>query len=74
MSGALPCPFCGGNSISVNEGSTFRWRYAECNECGARAGEVRHNTLSDDQDQATTESTRRAIEEWNTRTNQKESE
>jgi Lar family restriction alleviation protein len=63
----LPCPFCGHVGISVCEGSTFRWRYAMCDNCGAQAGEVRHNTLADDQAAATKESHAEAIKEWNTR-------
>jgi Lar family restriction alleviation protein len=62
-----PCPFCGHVGISVCEGSTFRWRYAMCDNCGAQAGEVRHNTLADDQAAATKESHAEAIKEWNTR-------
>jgi hypothetical protein len=42
-----PCPFCGGTSVSTREGSTFRWWLAECNECGATAGEVRCKTSGD---------------------------
>jgi len=38
-------PFCGGTKISTHEGSTFRWLYASCDECGAQAGEVRVQTL-----------------------------
>lgn len=62
-----PCPFCGGTTIEVREGSTFRWRYATCLECGAQAGEVRHNTLAEDQNQARLDSIARAIDEWNIR-------
>ena len=40
----LPCPFCGSTNVSVQEGSTFRWVFAVCVECDARAGEVRRNT------------------------------
>jgi len=64
----LPCPFCGGQSVSVKEGSTFRWLYATCNECGAQAGEVRINTLSGNRGQAMREATQDAIAEWNKRT------
>ena len=59
-----PCPFCGGKDIYVVEGSTFRWRVAECSDCGARSGETRAQTIGtldrvgDDN---------RAIEEWNIR-------
>ena len=40
----LPCPFCGEKSITIHEGSTFRWLVAECNGCGATCGEVRIQT------------------------------
>ncbi len=37
-----PCPFCGGTSgLSFTDGSTYRWGYAYCSDCGASAGEVR---------------------------------
>jgi len=36
-----PCPFCGTTYIHVVDGSGYRWRVAECTNCGARAGEVR---------------------------------
>lgn len=42
----LPCPFCGGTEITTREGSTFRWRLAECEECGATSGEVRRQTIA----------------------------
>lgn len=42
---ALPCPFCGGREITVEPGSTFRWRVAECGNCGARCGETRVQTM-----------------------------
>ena len=45
LPGALPCPFCGGTKIASYHGSSFRWRYASCNECGAQAGERRIDTL-----------------------------
>jgi Lar family restriction alleviation protein len=37
----LPCPFCGGERVSIREGSTYRWAFAECDECGASAGDIR---------------------------------
>lgn len=43
----LPCPFCGGTKIETQEGSTFRWWYASCGECGAQAGEIRRQTLGE---------------------------
>ena len=33
-----PCPFCGESNVSVIDGSTFRWRLAQCNCCGASTG------------------------------------
>ena len=42
---AKPCPFCGEKSITIREGSTFRWMLAECNGCGATCGEVRVQTI-----------------------------
>lgn len=61
----LPCPFCGSNSHSPVEGSTFRWAQIECNECGARSGETRrsgpHNELTDSDVAG-------AYMEWDTRT------
>ena len=63
----LPCPFCGDNKPTVFEGSTFRWRVAVCNNCGAYAPEVRHDTLAEDQKQAGIESDAAAITAWNTR-------
>jgi Lar family restriction alleviation protein len=41
----LPCPFCGSTAVATQEGSTFRWRFAYCMECGAQAGEIRVQTL-----------------------------
>jgi len=62
----LPCPFCGCTTITVTEGSTFRWAQGECDNCGASCGEVRVNTL-----QARNEDEIRGavIEEWNKRYN-----
>lgn len=64
----LPCPFCGSNRVSANEGSTFRWVYAGCDECGAQAGEVRKQTLGtgtrEEWDAAAKDV---AIQEWNRR-------
>lgn len=42
-----PCPFCGGIGVTVHEGSTFRWRVAECNYCGAQCGEIRVQTMGE---------------------------
>ena len=67
VTSVLPCPFCGDNKPTVFEGSTFRWRVAVCNNCGAYAPEVRHDTLAEDQKQAGIESDAAAITAWNTR-------
>jgi Lar family restriction alleviation protein len=68
MTDLLPCPFCGATSVSVREGSTFRWRYASCDECGAQAGEVRRQTLGEGtKEEWEAEATRSALAEWNRR-------
>lgn len=66
---ALPCPFCGSVNVTVVEGSTFRWRVAGCNDCGAQAGEVRIQTLGEGE-KADWEASAHtaAIQEWNQRT------
>lgn len=63
----LPCPWCGAplSKATVIEGSTFRWRVVQ--GCCADGPEVRHDTMADDQAAAEADSTRRAIEAWNTR-------
>ena len=66
----LPCPFCGGENVAVHDGSTFRWVYAGCEECGAQAGEVRVQTLGEGAKADWIEAAKRdAIEEWKRRTN-----
>ena len=62
-----PCPWCGEKltGVSVSEGSTFRWRKVD--GCCTDGPEVRHDTMADDQAAAEIDSTRRAIEAWNTR-------
>jgi Lar family restriction alleviation protein len=66
-----PCPFCGETGVSVIEGSTFRWRLAQCNHCGAQATDVRIQTLGEGtQEEWEADAHRRAIEEWNTRKEQ----
>ena len=62
----LPCPFCGDTDVAIVEGSTFRWRQVECNNCGARCGETRVRTIPPI-DAAENEGF--AIEEWNKRAN-----
>ena len=67
-----PCPFCGEASVTVREGSTFRWLVAECNNCGAQCGEVRKQTLGDgtpDEWQKAGEAA--AIIAWNSRADAK---
>lgn len=56
----LPCPFCGAEGVTVSEGSTYRWVYAECNNCGARSSEARRGATSEGDRPA-------AIYEWNYR-------
>lgn len=69
--GVRPCPFCGHDTISVHEGSTFRWRLAECNACGARSGEVRIQTLGDGtREEWETKAHRNALQDWNERADQ----
>jgi len=61
-----PCPFCGSSNISLHEGSSFRWVYVGCDDCGAQCGEYRFNT-SIDQDDAKKQALVEGIEEWNKR-------
>lgn len=68
LPGALPCPFCGGSKIASYSGSTFRWRYAACNECGAQASEIRIETIDCPRPQAIEKADRELLEAWNTRT------
>jgi Lar family restriction alleviation protein len=60
----LPCPFCGSTSIHVVEGSTFKWRVAECAECGARGSEERWIYTETDPDASVRA---RVVTAWNTR-------
>lgn len=62
-----PCPFCGSKSVDIREGSTFRWRIVVCTGCEATCGEIRHDTMADDQVKAEVETHARAIAEWNAR-------
>ena len=65
----LPCPFCGGTDIAIMDGSTFRWLFAACQDCGGACGEVLIQTTGKPRNEALIEAGRRAIEEWNTRSN-----
>lgn len=65
----LPCPFCGGTDIAIMDGSTFRWVFAACQDCGGSCGEVRVQTTGKPRDEALIEAGQRAIAEWNTRSN-----
>lgn len=69
MTPPKPCPFCGKTGVAVRQGETFRWRYIECNNCGARCGDVRVQTMGDGTRESwEAEAYERAVEEWNTRT------
>jgi hypothetical protein len=64
----LPCPFCGGHEVTIVEGGSFRWRLAQCCNCGAQSGEVRVQTLGDGtKEEWEAQAERNAIAEWNTR-------
>jgi len=65
----LSCPFCGGTDIAIMDGSTFRWVFAACQDCGGACGEVRVQTTGKPRDEALVEAGQRAIAEWNTRSN-----
>ena len=63
-----PCPFCGSTDIKVVEGSTFRWRLAQCQGCGAQAGDVRILTTGDGtREDWEADAAARALDEWNKR-------
>ena len=67
MSEIKPCPFCGSTSISIQEGSTFRWMLACCNDCDAKSGEIRVDTLNNRRADALEKARRDAITKWNER-------
>lgn len=63
-----PCPFCGyAGEPYIVEGLSFRYLVAECGECGARAPEVRIDTLNKDRAAQVANGRAAAIKEWNTR-------
>lgn len=65
----MSCPFCGHVGVSIYEGSTFRWRFASCDGCGAQTGEVRVQTMGDGTKEQWEEKARAdCLEEWNRRT------
>ena len=61
----LLCPFCGGDSVTVAEASTFRLVAATCDQCGAVAPEARRDTTKAWPDAV--EDTIKAIAAWNAR-------
>jgi Lar family restriction alleviation protein len=65
---ALSCPFCGSANVYTQEGSTFRWMLAECQNCGARGPEVRVQTLGEGtREEWLARGSAAAIAEWNSR-------
>ena len=63
-----PCPFCGSVGLDFLEGSTFRWRRAECVGCGATLGDTRIQTTGTGTQEEWEEACRKEmIEQWNTR-------
>jgi len=62
----LPCPFCGCEGITVQQGSTFRWAIGVCDECGASCGEARVDTFKPYDEEEVYLS---VIEMWNKRHN-----
>lgn len=68
MNTPLPCPFCGYVGLQFREGSTFRWLYSECGECGATCGETRVQTMGNGtRDEWLAQAEKDAIEVWNKR-------
>ena len=62
------CPFCGGQALSMSEGSTFRWRVLSCDCCGANAGETRIKTAGEGtQEDWAANCKAEAIAAWNRR-------
>jgi Lar family restriction alleviation protein len=66
MKDLLPCPFCGSENINLHQGSSFRWVYMGCDDCGAQTGEYRFHTLVE-QEQGKIEALQDGVKEWNTR-------
>lgn len=64
---ARPCPFCGSTNIWTYPGSTFRWRYAGCGDCGVQCGEVRIQTIDMPRPEAISRANDELIAEWNRR-------
>ncbi|MCA3694230.1 Lar family restriction alleviation protein [Aquidulcibacter sp.] len=68
MTEPLPCPFCGYVGVNVHEASNFRWRVAECDQCGATCGEIRIQTMGEGtKEEWEAVAKEDAIKEWNTR-------
>ena len=63
----LPCPHCGTTGIAVEEGSTFKWFLARCNECGATCGEIRIESKDIPRDKFSDLIGQKVIAEWNKR-------
>ena len=67
LMGIEPCPFCGESDVRVCA-STFRWRSAFCDVCGANGPEVRVQTSGSGDPVVWEEQARiLAIKEWNKR-------
>jgi Lar family restriction alleviation protein len=64
----LPCPFCGKVGVDICETTTFRWRVAQCQHCGAQGAEIRVQTLGEGtKEEWEAQAREDAIEEWNRR-------
>ena len=64
----LPCPFCGKVGVEIRETTTFRWRVAQCQHCGAQGSEIRVQTLGEGtKEEWEAQAREDAIEEWNRR-------
>lgn len=65
---AKPCPFCGATEVEVVQGDTFRWRLAQCQQCGAQGPEVRIQTMGTGTlEEWERSAVQRALEDWNQR-------